>query len=85
MVQLRDENHKPLPGVELGILGRKMGTHGSDTGYLILKDVRIPRMFMLMGNNKVSPDGTFSTNPEAGKFHYSTMLFTRAHFVRSGA
>ena len=41
----------PLPGVEAGILGTKMGDNANDTGYLILKDVRVPRDNMLMKYN----------------------------------
>ena len=41
----------PLPGVEAGFLGNKMGDNANDTGYLILKDVRIPREYMLMQYN----------------------------------
>ena len=60
MIQLRDENHKVLPGVELGIVGKKVGDNANDTGYCILKNVRIPREFMLCGHAKVAPDGTFT-------------------------
>lgn len=78
VVQIRDENHHPLPGVEVGFLGNKMGDNANDTGYLILKDLRIPRENMLMKYNKVAPDGTYTSDPAAAKFNYSTMLFTRA-------
>jgi acyl-CoA oxidase len=42
-VQIRDENHLPLPGVECGDLGPKMGDHATDTAYMRLHDVHIPR------------------------------------------
>lgn len=29
MLQLRDENHKPLPGIEMGDVGPKLGDHAS--------------------------------------------------------
>jgi hypothetical protein len=32
MVQIRDENHMPLPGIELGDLGPKLGDNANDTG-----------------------------------------------------
>ena len=85
IVQIRDENHQPLPGVEAGFLGNKMGDNSNDTGYLILKDVRIPRENMLMKYNQVSPEGFYTSDPSAAKFNYSTMLFTRANFVRAAA
>jgi alkylation response protein AidB-like acyl-CoA dehydrogenase len=37
MVQLRDEDHKLLPGIEAGDVGNKMGDNAIDTGYLRLK------------------------------------------------
>ena len=46
MVQLRDENHQPLPGIEMGDVGPKLGDHAIDTGYLRLQNVRIPRKHM---------------------------------------
>jgi len=85
MIQLRDENHRPLPGVELGITGKKIGDNANDTGYCILKNVRIPREYMLCAHNKVAPDGTFTSDKAAAQFHYSTMMFTRAQFVRTSA
>jgi acyl-CoA oxidase len=36
MMQIRDENHKPLPGIELGDLGTKIGDNANDTGYMLL-------------------------------------------------
>ena len=33
----------PLPGIEIGDVGPKMGEHGQDTGYMRLTNVRIPR------------------------------------------
>ncbi len=37
MVQLRDEHHNYLPGVETGDVGTKLGDNAIDTGYLRLK------------------------------------------------
>ena len=42
-----------------------MGDNSNDTGYAIIKNVRIPREFMLAGNNQVAPDGTYTTDPAA--------------------
>lgn len=36
MVQIRDENHKPYPGIEVGDLGPKLGDHANDTGIIII-------------------------------------------------
>ncbi len=32
MLQIRDENHKTFPGIEVGDLGPKLGDHANDTG-----------------------------------------------------
>lgn len=48
LVQIRSlENHKYMPGVECGDIGPKLGYHSKDNGWLILKNVRIPRNQML--------------------------------------
>lgn len=48
MVPIRDFNtHKPLPGVEVGDIGPKMGYSTKDNGYLRFSNVRVPRFNML--------------------------------------
>lgn len=37
MVQLRDEEHRLLPGIETGDVGPKLGDNAIDTGYMRLK------------------------------------------------
>jgi acyl-CoA oxidase len=39
-MQIRDENHRPLPGIELGDLGPKLGDAANDTGFMRLNNVR---------------------------------------------
>lgn len=54
MVPIRDMvTHEPLPGVEVGDIGPKIAMDDVDNGYLILKDVRIPRSNMLMKYSEV--------------------------------
>lgn len=59
MVQLRDENFNPLPGILLGDLGNKIGDSANDTGFMVLEKIRIPRRQMLMRHVEVTPDGQF--------------------------
>lgn len=47
LVQIRDKDHKPLPGVEVGDIGPKFGFITKDNGYLLLSNIRIPRTNML--------------------------------------
>lgn len=54
IVNLRDEEtHKPMPGIKIGEIGCKLGMNATNNGYLGFKNVRIPRMNMLMKNNQV--------------------------------
>lgn len=54
IVQLRDtETHMPLRGVRVGDIGPKFGINGSDNGFLLFDNYRIPRRHMLMRNAKV--------------------------------
>eukprot|EP00743_Colponemidia_sp_Colp-15_P005509 GILK01005925.1.p1 GENE.GILK01005925.1~~GILK01005925.1.p1 ORF type:complete len:1245 (-),score=193.11 GILK01005925.1:130-3834(-) len=88
VVQLRDEDHLPLPGIELGDLGTKLGDNGNDTGFCRLTNVRIPREFMLARFQHVTPEGVY-VKTEAGKksekLHYATMMFTRAQMTATAA
>ena len=59
MVQIRDDKHRPLPGIELGDLGPKLGDAANDTGLMRLDNVRIPREHMLARYQQVSPEGVF--------------------------
>lgn len=44
MVQVREvETHKPLPGIDMGDIGPKIGYNTKENGYMIFNDVRIPR------------------------------------------
>jgi len=68
VVQLRSlSSHAPLPGVELGDIGPKMGYYSVDNGYLLLTSVRVPRAQLLQRHARVARDGTYtrtSTNPK---------------------
>lgn len=58
MIQIRDmDTHRPLPGVEVGDIGPKFGFSSKDNGYLLMKNVRIPRRNMLMRYVNVDKDG----------------------------
>ena len=57
ILQLRDEEHRPLPGIEVGDVGPKLGDHSIDTGYLRLRNVRVPRKHMLSKRQQVTADG----------------------------
>jgi acyl-CoA oxidase len=83
LVQLRDENHLPMQGVEVGEVGPKIGDNGTETGFCRLHDVRIPRHWMLMKNQEVTADGEYRKNPKVtnSKMQYGTMLQIRSGLV----
>jgi len=79
MVQVRDENHRPLVGIEIGDVGPKMGDAANDTGFLRLQNVRIPREHMLSRYQSVTSDGRYlkSRLKTNSKMHYATMMFSK--------
>ena len=77
MVQIRNtETYDPMPGIELGDVGPKFGYETKDNGYMIIKNVRIPRTDMLKRYSEVLKDGTFIIKGDL-KTLYSVMLYTR--------
>ncbi|KAF1319788.1 Peroxisomal acyl-coenzyme a oxidase, partial [Globisporangium splendens] len=83
LVQLRSlENHEPLPGIECGDIGPKVGFQSVDNGYCAFHNVRIPRENMMMRYAKVLPDGTF-VKPKSDKLVYLTMVEVRANLIHS--
>ncbi|CAF0957540.1 unnamed protein product [Brachionus calyciflorus] len=77
VVQLRSlENHRPVPGIELGDIGKKHAYEGIDNGFVKFNKVRIPRDNMLMRFAHVSPNGEFKrTGNEV--VMYACMLIMR--------
>ncbi|KAH8408982.1 hypothetical protein KR009_004805, partial [Drosophila setifemur] len=77
LVRIRDErNHQPLPGVDVGDIGPRLGGNGVNNGFLGLRDVRIPRNQMLMKNAQVLADGTF-VQGRPPLLLYGTMVYVR--------
>ena len=73
MVQIRSlEDHKPLPGIEVG----DVGYNSMDNGYLSFKDVRIPRTNLLSRFVEVDKEGAFSLNGDP-RMVYQIMVQTR--------
>ncbi|KAL8588491.1 hypothetical protein ACOMHN_022278 [Nucella lapillus] len=85
------EDHMPLPGdtvlfvwlvgVTVGDIGPKMALNSVDNGFLILKNVRIPRDNMFMRNAEVTRDGRFISKG-VDKANYATMVLVRVKIVR---
>lgn len=59
IVQIRDmDTHRYMPGCECGDMGRKLGYHSKDNGWLTLTNVRIPRNQMLQRFISVDREGS---------------------------
>jgi len=84
MLQIRDENHRPMPGIELGDLGSKMGDEANDTGFMRLENVRIPRDFLFSRHQEVTKDGKYlkKGRNKNDKLHYATMMYTRGSMTK---
>ncbi|CAI5730645.1 unnamed protein product [Hyaloperonospora brassicae] len=83
IVQLRStHDHMPLPGIEVGDIGPKVGFNAVDNGYCAFHRIRIPRKNMLMRHAKVLPDGTF-VKPQSDKLVYLTMVHIRAYLIKT--
>jgi acyl-CoA oxidase len=86
MIQIRDENHLPLPGITLGDLGNKVGDAANDTGFMMMENVRVPRDSLLMKYKIVTKDGQYKELVKAdSKVAYTTMMTTRATMVHTAA
>jgi len=59
LVQIRDDQMKPMPGVFIEDMGVKIGLNGVDNGRLIFTNVVIKREQMLNKLNDVKPNGEF--------------------------
>ncbi|KAG0315478.1 Peroxisomal acyl-coenzyme A oxidase 1 [Dissophora globulifera] len=74
-------SHAPMPGIELGNLGPKIGFNTIDNGFLRVHKVRIPRQQMMMRNSSVTREGLYQPAKNA-KMNYATMVAIRAGIVR---
>ena len=88
-LQVRDEHHLPLPGIEVGEVGVKLGDLANDTGYMRLRNVRIPRQHMLAKRQHVTPEGVYVKHGKKGKKkdkgHYAAVMGARGALVGASA
>uniref|UniRef100_A0A1A9X3M9 Acyl-coenzyme A oxidase n=1 Tax=Glossina brevipalpis TaxID=37001 RepID=A0A1A9X3M9_9MUSC len=85
IVQIRDEEtHMPMPGIDIGEIGTKLGMKSGNNGYLGFKNVRVPLNHMLMKNQQVLSDGTYIP-PKNSALTYGTMMFVRVVLIRDAS
>ncbi|XP_042303823.1 peroxisomal acyl-coenzyme A oxidase 2-like [Sceloporus undulatus] len=83
LMQIRSlRDHSPLPGVTVGDIGPKMNFENVDNGFLMLKNVRVPRENMLARFSQVLPDGQYKKQG-SDKINYLTMIVVRVYMLRS--
>ncbi|OMJ24811.1 Peroxisomal acyl-coenzyme A oxidase 1 [Smittium culicis] len=76
-------DHKPLPGVNVGDIGPKLGFNTMDNGFLNFDKVRVPRFNLLQKYINVSRDGTITRpNNIDTRVTYGTMVYVRATIAR---
>lgn len=81
LMQIRDmETHLPLPGIEIGDLGPKMGYASKDNGYMFFNKVRIPRSQHLCRLAGLDRDGNLSINGDLRAL-YQIMVNIRMQIV----
>ncbi|XP_053326091.1 peroxisomal acyl-coenzyme A oxidase 2 [Spea bombifrons] len=82
MVQVRScQDHSPLPGITVGDIGPKMSFEHIDNGFLMMRDVRIPKEDMLSRFSEVLSDGTY-VKRGSDKINYFTMIAVRVSMLR---
>jgi acyl-CoA oxidase len=80
-VPIRDmQTHLPIPGVEVGDLGSKLGYNSKDNGFLLFKQYRIPRTYLLMKYCQVSKEGQISLSGDP-RLMFAVMLCMRMWIV----
>ena len=62
-VQLRGADLRPLPGIEMGDIGAKLGDNDTPIGYLRMRDVRIPRRHLMEARSHVTKLGKYVPGP----------------------
>ncbi|OMJ29267.1 Peroxisomal acyl-coenzyme A oxidase 1 [Smittium culicis] len=75
-------DYKPLPGINVGDIGPKMGLNTMDNGFLNLNKVRVPRFNLLQKYVNVSRDGNVTIPQNINsRASYGTMVLVRANIA----
>ena len=74
------ETHEPLPGVQVGDIGTKLGYNSIDNGYLLFNNVVVPKSALLNRFVDISPEGDFELKSDP-RLLYQIMSETRLAIV----
>lgn len=81
MMQTRNlDTWEPMPGVEMGDIGPKFGYNTKDNGYMLFKNVRIPKSNLLSRYADIDKDGRIELKGDMRAL-YGIMLETRVWIV----
>jgi len=82
MMQFRDDEGRPMPGVEVGEIGPKIDGGNTNIGYARFTHVRVPRFNMLSRNQQLTREGEYlAAPPKLSKFKYIGMMTIRSGMV----
>ncbi|NP_001084533.1 acyl-CoA oxidase 2, branched chain L homeolog [Xenopus laevis] len=82
IVQVRSlKDHSPMPGITVGDIGPKMSFEHIDNGFLMMRNIRVPKENMLSRFSEVLPDGTY-VKRGSDKINYFTMVAVRVSMLR---
>ncbi|MEM9291163.1 MAG: acyl-CoA dehydrogenase [Acidobacteriota bacterium] len=76
LVPIRDEEGRPLPGVEIEDCGGKRGLEGVDNGRLTFRSVRVPRKNLLDRFASIDDQGNYQSPIASPSRRFFTMLGT---------
>ncbi|XP_018417949.1 PREDICTED: peroxisomal acyl-coenzyme A oxidase 2 [Nanorana parkeri] len=74
------KDHSPLPGITVGDIGPKMSFDQVDNGYLMMRNIRIPKENMLSRFSEVLPDGSY-VKRGSDQINYFTMISVRVSMI----
>lgn len=81
VVQIRDiRTNRALDGIVIGDIGSKVGYAAMDNGYMLFKNLTVPRSSMLSKHAGVSIDGKY-IKPENPAIMFGSMTFVRANII----
>ncbi|XP_069499859.1 peroxisomal acyl-coenzyme A oxidase 2 [Ambystoma mexicanum] len=81
IIQIRSlVDHSPLPGIVVGDIGPKMSFEHIDNGYLLMRNIRVPKENMLSRYSQVLPDGSY-VKQGSEKINYFTMILVRVSML----
>ncbi|MGV3621547.1 MAG: acyl-CoA dehydrogenase [Archangium sp.] len=76
VVQIRDDQGEPMPGIRIGDCGHKLGLSGVDNGRIWFDHVELPREALLGRYAEVTENGAYLSPIESPAKRFFTMLGT---------